>query len=158
MTAAARPRLIDVEDFFADPVFAGASISPDGTRIAYLAPEHGRMNVWVRGIDDEHDDAVCVTHDSRRGIKTYYWTDDPRWMLYLQETDGNEDWHLYRTALDAPDEPAVDLTPLDPGSCWPGCWSVGCVGGAWTLTGCTAGPVIAAVTVTRALARGHRRR
>jgi hypothetical protein len=90
--------------------------------------------VWVRGVDEEHEDAVCVTHDARRGITTCYWTDDPRWLLYLQDTDGNEDWHLYRVDLDAPDEPAVDLTPMPPGSrvfgaepltpvpaaCWPG--------------------------------------
>ena len=110
------PKLIDVEEFFADPVFSGASISPDGTRIGYLAPAHGRTNVWVRGIEQEHADAVCVTHDERRGIRTYYWTDDPRWLLYLQDTDGNEDWHLYRVDLEAPAEPAVDLTPMEPGS------------------------------------------
>src|SRR5215469_2605371 len=110
------PRLIDIDEFFADPVFSSASISPDGTRIAYLAPQHGRTNVWVRGIDEEHDKAVCVTHDSRRGIKKYYWTSDPRWLLYLQDTDGNEDWHVYRVDLQAPKKPAVDLTPLPRGS------------------------------------------
>lgn len=110
------PRLIDVEEFFADPAFANPSISPDGSRIAYLAPAHGRRNVWVRGIDDDHADAVCVTHDERRGITTYYWGDDPRWLLYLQDSDGNEDWHLHRVDLSRPEEPAVDLTPLQPGS------------------------------------------
>jgi dipeptidyl aminopeptidase/acylaminoacyl peptidase len=108
--------MIDIEDLFADPDFSGASISPDGTRIAYLAPWRERMNVWVRGIDVEHADAVRVTHDERRGIRRYFWTDDPRWLLYLQDTDGNEDWHLYRVNLDAPEEQAVDLTPMDPGS------------------------------------------
>jgi dipeptidyl aminopeptidase/acylaminoacyl peptidase len=108
--------LIPIEDLFADPVFSAASISSDGQRIAYLAPAHGRTNVWVRAVDQEHDDAVCVTHDARRGIKTSYWTDDPRWLLYLQDTDGNEDWHLFRVDLDNPDAPAVDLTPMDVGS------------------------------------------
>jgi dipeptidyl aminopeptidase/acylaminoacyl peptidase len=114
--AATLPRLIDVEELFADPVFSGASISPDGTRIAYLAPKYGRTQVWVRGVDQEHEDAVCVTRDERRGIRTYHWTDDPRWLLYLQDTDGNEDWHLYRVDLDNPESPAVDLTPMEPGS------------------------------------------
>ncbi|MGI5216708.1 alpha/beta fold hydrolase [Nocardia sp. CA-290969] len=111
-----RPELIDIEAFFADPEFANPSISPDGTRLAYLAPHRGRRNIWVRDIDKSHDDAVPVTHDTRRGITTYYWIDDPRWLLYLQDTDGNEDWHLYRVDLDDPAAPAVDLTPLDPGS------------------------------------------
>ena len=120
MTAASpqgpMPDLIDLEEFFSDPQFAVPTISADGTRIAYLAPHRGRRNVWVRGIDQDHSDAVAVTHDTRRGITTYYWTDDPRWLLYLQDTDGNEDWHLHRVDLDNPDEPAVDLTPMDPGS------------------------------------------
>ncbi|MDD7968943.1 S9 family peptidase [Actinomycetospora lemnae] len=111
-----RPRIVDVEEFFADPEFAHATVSPDGTRLAYLAPRHGHLQVWVRGIDEEHADAVCVTHDARRGITDYHWTDDPRWLLYLQDTDGNEDWHLHRVDLTAPDRPAVDLTPLPAGS------------------------------------------
>ncbi|MFE1099405.1 S9 family peptidase [Nocardiopsis alba] len=111
-----RPRRIEIEELFADPSFANPKISPDGTRMAYLAPEHGRRNVWVRGIDQDHDQARCVTHDDRRGITTYLWSDDPRWLLYLQDTDGNEDWHLYRVDLDDPGAPAVDLTPLPEGS------------------------------------------
>ena len=110
------PDLIALEDFFADPQFANPSLSPDGTRIAYLAPHGGRLQVWVRGVDDDHADAVPVTRDTRRGITTYHWTDDPRWLLYLQDVDGDEDWHLHRVDLDDPDAPAVDLTPLDPGS------------------------------------------
>ena len=110
------PAPTDVEEFFADAEFARPAISPDGTRIAYLAPHRGRRNVWVRGVEQDHADAVPVTHDTRRGITSHYWTDDPRWLLYLQDTDGNEDWHLYRVDLDDPAAPAVDLTPLDPGS------------------------------------------
>ncbi|MGD9528566.1 MAG: TolB family protein, partial [Pseudonocardia sp.] len=115
-----RPRHIPVEEFFTDPGFIVPTISPDGTRIAYLAPHRGRRNVWVRGVDQSHDDAVPVTHDTRRGITTYHWTDDPRFLLYQQDTDGNEDWHLHRVDLDgwAGDgtAPALDLTPMGPGS------------------------------------------
>jgi dipeptidyl aminopeptidase/acylaminoacyl peptidase len=110
------PPLITVEDLFADPQFSGASISPDGTRLAYLAPKYGRTQVWTRGIDETHDDAICLTHDKRRGIRQYHWTDTPRYLLYLQDTDGNEDWHLYRVDLENPEAESVDLTPMDPGS------------------------------------------
>ena len=115
-TPDAQPRHIPVEEFFADPGFIVPTISPDGTRIAYLAPHRGRRNIWVRGVDQSHDDAIPVTHDTRRGITTYHWTDDPRFLLYEQDTDGNEDWHLHRVDLDAPAAPALDLTPMGPGS------------------------------------------
>ena len=108
--------LIEIEEFFADPTFAAPSLSPDGTRLAYSAPAGGRLNLWVRGVEQTHDEAVQVTADTRRGIYLHHWTDDPRWLLYQQDTDGNEDWHLYRVDLDDPGSPAVDLTPMDPGS------------------------------------------
>ncbi|MBN9791749.1 S9 family peptidase [Pseudonocardia sp. TMWB2A] len=108
--------LIELEEFFADPAFAAPSLSPDGTRLAYSAPAGGRLNIWVRGVEQTHDEAVQVTADTRRGIYIHHWTDDPRWLLYLQDTDGNEDWHLFRVDLDDPGSAAVDLTPMDPGS------------------------------------------
>jgi dipeptidyl aminopeptidase/acylaminoacyl peptidase len=104
------PTRYPVEAFFSDPVRSGATISPDGTRIAYLAPENGRVNVWVEPV--EGGDAVCVTHDHNRGVRSYRWTSDPRWMLYAQDDDGDECWHVFRVDLDSPDQPAVDLTPF----------------------------------------------
>ncbi|MHB9756522.1 S9 family peptidase [Streptomyces sp. BYX5S] len=108
MTSAAP--LIPLEDFFTSPVATAGSISPDGTRIAYLAPEQGRLNVWLRDVDT--DDSVCVTHDRRRNVHSCHWTDDPRWLLYTQDGDGDENWHLFRVDLDRPDVPSVDLTPF----------------------------------------------
>ncbi|MEV8313681.1 S9 family peptidase [Streptomyces sp. NPDC059900] len=107
-----------VEDFFGAPVRANASISPDGTRIAYLAPWRGRLNVWVESVDGGGQ-ARCVTADGNRSVHTYHWTDDPRWLLYEQDGDGDEKWHVYRVDLDNADaesaDPAagaVDLTPF----------------------------------------------
>ncbi|MBB4854099.1 hypothetical protein HNP40_001479 [Mycobacteroides chelonae] len=42
------------------PVRASASISPDSTKIGYLAPRNHRLYVWVQSLDS--DDARCVTH------------------------------------------------------------------------------------------------
>ena len=56
----ALPEILTVEDLFNSPVRAGASISPDGTRIAYLAPWKDRLNVWVHGVDSD-DDAIMWT-------------------------------------------------------------------------------------------------
>ncbi|MEW2549874.1 S9 family peptidase [Streptomyces sp. NPDC047002] len=102
---------LSVEALFGSPVRAGASISPDGTRIACLAPWHGRLNVWVESLDDPGD-ARCVTADETRSVHTYHWTDDPGLLLYEQDTGGDENWHVHRVDLEDPDAPAVDLTPF----------------------------------------------
>ncbi|PNG95719.1 S9 family peptidase [Streptomyces malaysiensis] len=100
-----------IEDLFGPPVRTRASISPDGTRIAYLAPWRDRLNVWVESVDSEAE-ARCVTADGNRSVLTYHWTDDPRWLLYEQDGDGDENWHIHRVDLDDPDAEAVDLTPF----------------------------------------------
>ncbi|RAJ56626.1 dipeptidyl aminopeptidase/acylaminoacyl peptidase [Streptomyces sp. Amel2xB2] len=99
------------EDFFGPPVRTRASISPDGGRIAYLAPWRERLNIWVESADRDGE-ARCVTADDKRSVHVYHWTHDPRWMIYEQDGDGDENWHLYRVDLDDPDAPAVDLTPF----------------------------------------------
>ncbi|MBN6033665.1 S9 family peptidase [Amycolatopsis sp. 195334CR] len=105
------PATIPVEDFLAPPERAGASISPDGTRIAFLAPWKNRLNVWVQDLTPGAD-ARCVTADETRTVQDYRWTEDPRWMLYLQDDGGDENWHVFRVDLDDPDADAVDLTPF----------------------------------------------
>jgi len=107
----ALPELISVEDLFSAPERTAATISPDGTRIAYLAPWKNRLNVWVQDVDDDAT-ARCVTADESRSVYIYRWTDNPRWLLYMQDTGGDENWHVYRIDLENPDTPAVDLTPF----------------------------------------------
>ncbi len=111
MTDTTRPPLISVEEFFRPPVRAGATISPDGTRIAYLAPWKNRLNVWVQDVEGKQEPR-CVTADETRSVYIYKWTHDSRWLLYLQDNGGDEHWHVYRVDPDAPEVSAVDLTPF----------------------------------------------
>jgi len=107
----ALPEQISVEEFLKPPKRTGATISPDGTRMAYLAPWKDRLNVWIQDLDSDAEPR-CVTADETRTVLRYAWTDDPRWMLYLQDDGGDEKWHVYRVDLEDPDAPAVDLTPF----------------------------------------------
>lgn len=93
-----------MEDFFNPPQRAGAAISPDGTRIAYLAPWQNRLNIWVQGVDGT-DEPRCVTADEDRSVYIFSWTQDSRWLLYMQDEGGNERWHVYRVDPDDPDAP-----------------------------------------------------
>jgi len=105
------PPLIPVEDFFENPERAGAQISPDGARISYLAPESNRLNVWVKTLG--RDDDVCVTHDHTRGILQYWWSRDSKWILYLQDNGGDENFHLWAAEVADPSAPSRDLTPFE---------------------------------------------
>lgn len=114
------PGLITVEEFFAPPARTGARISPDGAAVAYLAPWRDRLNVFVRDLADDWPDTDApddpsvrrVTSDDHRSIETVFWTADSRYLLYLQDSDGDENHHLHRVDLAHPEEPAVDLTPF----------------------------------------------
>jgi dipeptidyl aminopeptidase/acylaminoacyl peptidase len=101
--------LIPREVLFGNPERASPRISPDGTRIAWLAPVDGVLNVWVGHVGAA--DAKPVTDDTDRGIRDYRWAHDDRHLLYVQDRGGDENWHLY--AVDLEGGGTRDLTPFD---------------------------------------------
>lgn len=114
------PTLIAVEEFFGLPRRARALLSPDGRSVAYLAPWCGRLTLHLRAPDSDwgspdgdSPEVQRITSASRRNIDTFYWSSDGRYLLFHQDTDGDENWHLHRADPNRPDKPAVDLTPYD---------------------------------------------
>lgn len=95
---------------FGNPDRAQARLSPDGTRISWLAPRDGVLNVWVAPLDDL-DAAQAVTQDTGRGIRVHFWAYDNRHLLYLQDEGGDENWRLH--AVDLKSGTERDLTPFD---------------------------------------------
>ena len=102
-------RLIPRRIFFGNPDKAVAHLSPDGTKLAYVAPSKGVLNIWV-GPTSAPDQARPVTADKKRGITRYFWSYDNRHILYLQDADGDENWHVYSVNLD--NQRVIDLTPF----------------------------------------------
>ena len=103
--------LIDREVLFGNPDRTSVRVSPDGSRIAYLAPSaEGVLNVFVAGWD-QPDEATQVTDDKSRGVRMYTWAWDNQHILYIQDKGGDENWHVYATNL-ATNE-TRDLTPMD---------------------------------------------
>src|SRR5262249_42216285 len=91
--------LIPREVLFGNPDKAGAKVSHDGKYLSYLAPVKGVLNVWVGPVDDPSK-AKPVTDDKKRGIRTYFWAFTNKHILYTQDADGDEDYHIYRVDLD----------------------------------------------------------
>jgi dipeptidyl aminopeptidase/acylaminoacyl peptidase len=101
-------KLIPREVLFGNPVKANPQISPDGKRIATLAPVNNVLNVWVKTIGMNDDRAV--TRDTVRGIRFCFWAKDSRHVLYLQDANGDENWRLYAVDLDT--NKTRDYTPF----------------------------------------------
>jgi len=115
--------LIPREVLFGNPERISPHISPDGTKLAWIAPRDGVLNVWVApvgasGVD--WDAATAVTDDTDRGIRSYAWAWDGRHLLYVQDTGGDENWRLYDVDLETlaqaggqADLAKRDLTPYE---------------------------------------------
>ena len=46
-----------------------------------------------------------VTADKKRGIRQYYWAHDGKHLLYMQDNDGDENFHVYGVDLDDRQDP-----------------------------------------------------
>src|SRR5712671_6789014 len=99
------PALIDRELFFGDPEIAGAQISPDGKFIAFIKPFRGTRNVWVKRTEDPFDSAKPVTADKTRPVTNYFWTRDGKYILFVQDKAGDENYLVY--AVNPADNPAA---------------------------------------------------
>ncbi len=110
--------VIDREIFFGNPEIINGQLSPDGRHLAFIKPYQGVRNIWVKGTADSFEEARPVTADTVRPIPNYFWSHDSKYLLYVQDKGGNEDYHVY--ALDPflqdgkegiPE--ARNLTPID---------------------------------------------
>jgi dipeptidyl aminopeptidase/acylaminoacyl peptidase len=99
------PPLIDRELFFGDPEIAGAQISPDGKFIAFVKPYKGTRNVWVKRTTDPFSAAKPITADTTRPIPVYFWSRDGKYILFVQDKAGDENYLVY--AVNPADAPAA---------------------------------------------------
>jgi len=117
--------LIPRRVLFGNPERTSPRISPDGTRLAWIAPRDGVLNVWVApvGLADgeggegraeagvEWGAAQAITDDKDRGVRVFMWAQDGRHVLYLKDAGGDENWRLYDVDLDTMER--RDLTPFE---------------------------------------------
>ncbi len=92
--------LIPLEDFFRNPEKAAFQLSPNGEYFSYLAPWETRLNLFVQKVGA--DSANRITSETARDIAGYLWKGDNR-LLYLKDTGGDENFHLYGVNPDGSD-------------------------------------------------------
>ena len=116
--AAGLPPLIDREVIFGNPEIAGAQVSPDGKYLAFLKPWKETRNIYVKKVDEPFSAARLLTTETKRPIPGYFWTRDGKYILYVKDKDGDENYNAYavdpaakaKAGADAP--PSRDLTGL----------------------------------------------
>jgi dipeptidyl aminopeptidase/acylaminoacyl peptidase len=107
--APSAPPIIPRHVLFGNPEKASGEISPDGKWLGYVAPDEGVLNVFIA--PREHpDQAKVITHDRKRGVRSFAFTYDGKFVLYPQDDGGNENFHLY--SVDLASEKTTDITPF----------------------------------------------
>lgn len=101
--------LIPRELLFGNPERANPKLSPDRKYLTYIAPDSNNvLQIWLRTVGQQDD--RMLTADKKRGIRVYFWTYDGKQLIYLQDSDGDENWHLY--AVNIQSLAVRDLTPF----------------------------------------------
>jgi dipeptidyl aminopeptidase/acylaminoacyl peptidase len=108
-TSVAKTSLIPRDVLFGNPRRAQARLSHDGKWLSYQAPVNGVLNIWAAPADDLSK-AEAVTKEKVRPIPSHDWAYDNRHILYVQDKNGDENFHLYST--DVVSHETTDLTPI----------------------------------------------
>jgi dipeptidyl aminopeptidase/acylaminoacyl peptidase len=112
------PPLIDRELLFGNPEISGAQLSPDGRYLAFLKPWNETRNIWVKKTDEPFSSARLMTTETARPVAGFLWTRDSKFIVYVKDNDGDENFNVYavdpaaESSADADAPPSRDLTNL----------------------------------------------
>jgi dipeptidyl aminopeptidase/acylaminoacyl peptidase len=87
--------MIDREIFFDNPEISRGQLSPDAQWISFLKPLDGVMNIWVKKFDEPFENARALTAEVKRPISAYFWTYDGKYVLFVKDQDGDENYLVY---------------------------------------------------------------
>ena len=110
--------LIDRSIFFDNPEIEDGKLSPDGQYISFMKSYNGIMNIWVKNFNEPFDKARRLTN-LERPAGNYFWSDDGKYILYVKDKGGNENYNIYAVMPSAAKGNSHDipesrnLTPFD---------------------------------------------
>lgn len=90
------------------PSISVVAVSPDGSRVATVEMNEGRASIYGGASDGPRR---LLYRNPARSIDNVRWSSDGRWLYFLQDSGGDEGYHLFRIDP-AMAGRAVDLTPF----------------------------------------------
>jgi dipeptidyl aminopeptidase/acylaminoacyl peptidase len=102
--------LIARAKFFGNPTRAAGRLSPDGKWLSWLAPRDGVLNIYVAPAANPAA-ARALTAETKRPIRSYFWSPDSRRILYINDKGGDENFLLYGVDVTSGEQKA--LTPFE---------------------------------------------
>jgi dipeptidyl aminopeptidase/acylaminoacyl peptidase len=104
-----QPPVIDRELLFDNPEIAGGQLSPDGKFISFVKPYKGTLNIWVKKLNEDFTAAKPITADTLRPVRNYFWSRDGKYILYIQDKGGDENFNIYAVDPQEVPQPGKDI-------------------------------------------------
>ena len=108
---AQQPPIIDRALFFGEVQIAGGQISPDGQYFSFLKPYKGTRNIWVKKAGEPFSAARAVSAEATRPVRGYFWSRDSKYLLYSQDSGGDENFNVYAIDPTAAADPKTGVPP-----------------------------------------------
>src|SRR4051795_6536264 len=102
--------LIARAKFFGNPTRAAGRLSPDGQLLSWMAPRGGVLNIYVAPAANPGS-ARALTAETKRPIRSYFWSPDSRQILFINDKGGDENFLLY--GVDVTGGQPQALTPFE---------------------------------------------
>jgi dipeptidyl aminopeptidase/acylaminoacyl peptidase len=99
---------VNVADILQTTRMGGATLSSDGSHIAYISNKSGRLNLWIMNADGSGEKQLLQSND-RQAAPAF--THDGKEIVYMQDKGGDELYDLY--AVPATGGEARNITNTD---------------------------------------------
>ncbi len=110
-TAAPPPgEMIPRRAFFSALDYGATTVSPDGSRIAYLGPLDGIQNVWVAPLSDPKAGKALSKATDRDVMNGFCWVGDSRHIAFCRDKGGDENWQTFSVDVES-----GEIKELSPG-------------------------------------------
>src|SRR6478609_1996948 len=85
-----------VEKLYMTHNIGDSSWSPDDKQVAFVTNISGRNNIWVVSAESGWPTQLTVSNQRQANIA---WSPKGRWIAYISDYDGNEQWDLFLVSV-----------------------------------------------------------